>query len=166
MDSSSAPSSIDDDVSYHLSGAALYYVVPLAPTSRRAMRLSILASCFATAGAFTTVQPAAKNTPLSASADQQNEHDLGRREVFRDIVASSALVLSFMTSNVPVAKAAGSALDDLPPEAQRSYKQYRIPLQIAADYYLWELRDKISVIDDWGEVNEVRVRDRMHPLSK
>ena len=92
-----------------------------------------------------------------ASADQQNEHDLGRREVFRDIVASSALVLPFMTSNVPVAKAAGSALDDLPPEAQRSYKQYRIPLQIAADYYLWELRDKISVIDDWGEVNEVRI---------
>ena len=86
--------------------------------------------------------------------------------MFRDLVASSALVLPFMTSNVPVAKAAGSALDDLPPEAQRSYKQYRIPLQIAADYYLWELRDKISVIDDWGEVNEVRVRDRMHPLSK
>ena len=81
---------------------------------------------------------------------------------------TAALVglLSPMASNVPVAKAAGSALDDLPPEAQRSYKQYRIPLQIAADYYLWELRDKISVIDDWGEVNEVRVRDRMHPLSK
>lgn len=126
------------------------------------MRLSLLATCLATAGAFTTVQPAAKNTHLSASADQQNEHDLGRREVFRNLVTSAgtaALVLSPMTSNVPVANAAGSALDDLPPEAQRSYRQYRIPLQIAADYYLWELRGKISVVDDWGEVNEVRVQD-------
>ena len=133
------------------------------------MRFSVLATCLATAGAFTTVQPAAENTQLSASADPQNEHDLGRRDLFRNLVTSAgtaALVLSPMTSNVPVANAAGSALDDLPPEAQRSYKQYRIPLQIAADYYLWELRDKISVIDDWGEVNEVRVRDRMHPLSK
>ena len=132
------------------------------------MRLSLLATCVATAGAFTTVQPAAKSTPLSASADQQNEHDLGRRDLFRNLVTSAgtaALVLSPMTSNVPVANAAGSALDDLPSEAQRSYKQYRIPLQIAADYYLWELRDKISVIDDWGEVNEVRVREKFDAAS-
>ena len=124
------------------------------------MRLSLLASCLATAGAFTIAQPVAKRTLLAASPEHQNEHDLGRRELFRNLVTSAgtaALVLSPMTTNVPVANAAGAALDDLPPEAQRSYKQYRIPLQIAADYYLWELRDKISVIDDWGEVNEVRV---------
>ena len=126
------------------------------------MRLSLLATCLAATGAFTTMQPTAKNTRLAASVDQQNEHDLGRRELFRNLVTSAgtaALVLSPVTTNVPVANAAGSALDDLPSEAQRSYRQYRIPLQIAADYYLWELRDKISVIDDWGEVNEVRVQD-------
>ena len=31
-------------------------------------------------------------------------------------------------------------LSDLPPEAARSYLQYRIPLQISADYYMWDLQ--------------------------
>jgi hypothetical protein len=137
--------------------------LPLVPpliTADTTMRLSILASCLATAGAFTSIHPAAKMTHLSASTDQQNEHDLGRRDLFRNLATSAgtaALALSPFTATVPVANAAGSALDDLPPEAQRSYKQYRIPLQVSADYYLWELRDKISRIDDWGEVNEVCV---------
>ena len=127
------------------------------------MRLSIIlafASCFASAGAFTSVESSTRNTYLSASAE--NEHDLGRRELFRKALVTSAgtaaLVLSPVASNIPAANAAdAAALDDLPPEAQRSYRQYRIALQIGADYYLWELRDKISRIDDWGEVNEVRL---------
>jgi len=125
------------------------------------MRLSIIlafASCFASAGAFTSVESSTRNTYLSASAE--NEHDLGRRELFRKALVTSAgtaaLVLSPLASNIPAANAAdAAALDDLPPEAQRSYRQYRIALQIGADYYLWELRDKISRIDDWGEVNEL-----------
>ena len=124
------------------------------------MRLSILvsASCLASAGAFFAVDSSTRrNTYLSA----ENEHGhLGRRELFRNLVTSAgtaALVLSPLPSvNVPVANAAsGASLDDLPKEAQRSYQQYRIPLQVSADYYLWELRDKISRIDDWGEVNEL-----------
>lgn len=128
------------------------------------MRLSILvsASCLASAGAFTAMESSARNTYLSAASSAENEHDghLGRRELFRNLVTSAgtaALVMSPLPSiNVPVANAAGDAtLDDLPREAQRSYTQYRVPLQISADYYLWELRDKISRIDDWGEVNEL-----------
>lgn len=46
-------------------------------------------------------------------------------------------------------------LSDLPPEAARSYLQYRIPLQISADYYMWDLQGKIADPDSWGEINEI-----------
>lgn len=51
--------------------------------------------------------------------------------------------------------AADGNLPDLPVDASRSYLQYRIPLQIAADYYVFELQSKLSNIDDWGEVNQL-----------
>lgn len=44
-------------------------------------------------------------------------------------------------------------LPDLPKEAARSYLQYRFTLQLACDYYLFELQPKLGNIDDWGEVN-------------
>jgi hypothetical protein len=46
-------------------------------------------------------------------------------------------------------------LADLPPEAVRSYLQYRIPLQIAADFYVFELQGKMGEIQDWGEVDQL-----------
>jgi len=46
-------------------------------------------------------------------------------------------------------------LSDLPPEAARSYLQYRIPLQISADYYLWDLQEKIADTDEWGYIGEL-----------
>lgn len=46
-------------------------------------------------------------------------------------------------------------LPDLPPEASRSYLQYRIALQVAIDYYIFELQPKLGNIDDWGEVNQL-----------
>jgi hypothetical protein len=46
-------------------------------------------------------------------------------------------------------------LADLPPEAVRSYLQYRMPLQTSADYYVFELQDKVKDIDDWGEIGEL-----------
>lgn len=54
-----------------------------------------------------------------------------------------------------IAGASDGLLPDLPTEAVRSYLQYRIPLQIAADYYVFELLPKLSSIDDWGEVNQL-----------
>lgn len=46
-------------------------------------------------------------------------------------------------------------LSDLPPEAVRSYLQYRIPLQISTDFYLFELRDKLTDTNTWGEIAEL-----------
>jgi hypothetical protein len=46
-------------------------------------------------------------------------------------------------------------LVDLPPEAVRSYLQYRIPLQTSADFYVFELRDQLADVNQWGEINEL-----------
>lgn len=44
---------------------------------------------------------------------------------------------------------------DLPPDAIKSYLQYRFPLQFAADYYMFELKEQLNDFDKWGEVNSV-----------
>jgi hypothetical protein len=46
-------------------------------------------------------------------------------------------------------------LPELPTEAVRSYLQYRIPLQIAADFYVFELQGMVGQTDSWGEVNQL-----------
>lgn len=46
-------------------------------------------------------------------------------------------------------------LPDLPPDAVRSYLQYRIPLQVAADFYVFELQRLLEDPSDYGEVNEL-----------
>lgn len=71
-----------------------------------------------------------------------------------------AMLPSTLASTLPAnAATPTTALDgnlpDLPPEASRSYLQYRIPLQIAADYFVFELQPKLSNIDDWGEINQL-----------
>jgi len=44
---------------------------------------------------------------------------------------------------------------DLPQDAIRSYLQYRVPLQIASDYYLFDLKESLSDVDNWGDVNGI-----------
>ncbi|GAX10469.1 hypothetical protein FisN_21Lh166 [Fistulifera solaris] len=46
-------------------------------------------------------------------------------------------------------------LPELPPEAVRSYLQYRIPLQTSSDFYIFELRELLEDINSWGEVGEL-----------
>ena len=46
-------------------------------------------------------------------------------------------------------------LVDLPPEAVRSYLQYRIALQTSADFYLFELQDLLRDPSDYGTVNDL-----------
>ena len=46
-------------------------------------------------------------------------------------------------------------LPDLPPDAVRSYLQYRIPLQTSADFYIFELQDLLKDTSDWGEVGQL-----------
>mmetsp|Transcript_31882 Transcript_31882/g.63158 ORF Transcript_31882/g.63158 Transcript_31882/m.63158 type:complete len:314 (-) Transcript_31882:155-1096(-) len=69
-------------------------------------------------------------------------------------LALSALVPApAYASTATTAENIGGNLPDLPGEAVRSYLQYRIPLAIAIDFFVFELQDKIEVIDDWGEIN-------------
>jgi len=82
-----------------------------------------------------------------------------RRDVLK-LTALSPLVVSTTLSRGKPANAAmtptGSGdgnLPDLPPEAVRSYLQYRIPLQTAADFYVFELQDLLRDPSDYGEVN-------------
>jgi len=44
---------------------------------------------------------------------------------------------------------------DLPPDAIRSYLQYRLPLQISADYYMFDLKEFVTDFDSWGEINSM-----------
>lgn len=51
----------------------------------------------------------------------------------------------------------GGNLGDLPPEAVRAYLQYRIQLQTSADFYIFELQDKIRDTSSWGEIGDLFV---------
>ena len=44
---------------------------------------------------------------------------------------------------------------DLPPDAIRSYLQYRVPLQTSADFYIFELQNNLQNVDNWGEIGEL-----------
>lgn len=77
--------------------------------------------------------------------------DISRRDIFK--IAPAVVATGLLLPPAPV-QAEGN-LDDLPPDAAKSYRQYRIPLQISVDYYLWELQEKIASTDEWGEVNQL-----------
>lgn len=89
-----------------------------------------------------------------------------RRDILEKAPRFLALVSAFgMSINAPqnamaatkVTGANDGNLPDLPFEAGRSYLQYRFALQAAADYYVFEIQDKVANIDDWGEVNQIFV---------
>jgi len=80
-----------------------------------------------------------------------------RRELFKTVVATSTTCL-VVASSMPSRAITGSSdgnLPDLPPEAVRSYLQYRIPLQTSADFYLFELQELLKDPSDWGTVGEL-----------
>lgn len=79
----------------------------------------------------------------------------------RDVLytASSIAFISMGWSILPIQVSADSItgpadgiLPDLPPNAVRSYLQYRTPLQMSADYYIFELQEKIKNPDEWGAI--------------
>lgn len=78
-----------------------------------------------------------------------------RRDMFH--LATAAFAASVLDPRPALALTApgDGNLADLPPEAVRSYLQYRMPLQTSADYYVFELQDKVKDIDDWGEIGEL-----------
>lgn len=111
------------------------------------------------ASAFSIASTASSRpeTALSLGGESDSVEGLERRK-FLSLVPA-ALAASQLVGQPEVAKAVTGAADgnlpDLPSEAVRSYLQYRIPLQIAADYYVFELQAKVGDIENWGEIGEL-----------
>ncbi|CAB9501507.1 expressed unknown protein [Seminavis robusta] len=119
--------------------------------------------------AFSNVVP--RNDPRSVLRSTTNvageEGDgllLERRQVFQTAAAASLLVggiLSPRPANAVKMTGPGDGLlDELPPEAVRSYTQYRIPLQIFADFYIYDLQRLVENVEEWGDVGQLFVVNR------
>jgi hypothetical protein len=67
----------------------------------------------------------------------------------------ATLVTSLPTAAIAATGASDGNLPDLPRDAVRSYLQYRIPLQIAADYYIFSLQNMVTDIEQWGDVSQL-----------
>jgi hypothetical protein len=78
-----------------------------------------------------------------------------RRDMFHLATAACGASLLAPQRTLALTGPDDGNLSDLPPEAVRSYLQYRMPLQTSADYYVFELQDKVKDIDDWGEIGEL-----------
>lgn len=55
----------------------------------------------------------------------------------------------------PVTDASSGELPDLPNQAVASYLQYRFQLQLAADYYIFDLQTMVGDTNEFGAVNEL-----------
>jgi len=123
-----------------------------------------------------------RTKPFYATAKQQNEipsnsdrimkankisarcHGEGRRDALRllSLLPLAGVTSSWAITPKPALAAAGKVtgptdgnLDDLPPNAAQAYLQYRIPLQISADFYLFDLKDMTDDPNEWGAVGEL-----------
>eukprot|EP00590_Aulacoseira_subarctica_P007827 CAMPEP_0172424096 /NCGR_PEP_ID=MMETSP1064-20121228/21234_1 /TAXON_ID=202472 /ORGANISM="Aulacoseira subarctica , Strain CCAP 1002/5" /LENGTH=268 /DNA_ID=CAMNT_0013165851 /DNA_START=73 /DNA_END=876 /DNA_ORIENTATION=- len=98
-------------------------------------------------------------TPLHTSSSSGSIFKPQDRAQFLNTIATLATLLSPINSRASavVTGIKDGNLPDLPTEAVRSYLQYRIPLQISVDYYLFELQDKVKNIEDWGDVSQLFV---------
>jgi len=54
-----------------------------------------------------------------------------------------------------VTDASSGLLPELPPEAQRSYLQYRFPLQLSADFYIFDLQTMVADTDEFGAISDL-----------
>ena len=91
-------------------------------------------------------------------------HGEGRRDALRllSLLPLAGVTSSWAITPKPALAAAGKVtgptdgnLDDLPPNAAQAYLQYRIPLQISADFYLFDLKDMTDDPNEWGAVGEL-----------
>lgn len=98
-------------------------------------------------------------TSFSAFTSRLSETDTGhgsRRDLLKFVALATGLVAWTAPASavIPTGPEDGK-LVDLPPEAVRSYLQYRVPLQTSADFYIFELQDKLADVNEWGEVGEL-----------
>jgi len=84
---------------------------------------------------------------------------VSRRNVFQLVSATAAANAAVALGTAAPANAATGANDgllpDLPASAVKDYLQYRVLLQISADFYMWELQKNVGDIDNWGEVGQL-----------
>mmetsp|Transcript_11072 Transcript_11072/g.20695 ORF Transcript_11072/g.20695 Transcript_11072/m.20695 type:complete len:324 (+) Transcript_11072:42-1013(+) len=131
---------------------------PLVP--ERPFSLSISATATARTSKTTTRTTTTNLLAHSDSSSSSSNHvDWQRRNFLQQTIPFAIIAFSSTTSNaatsvIPTTSASGN-LPDLPPEASRSYLQYRIPLQIAADFYIFDLQNKLSDVDSWGDINQL-----------
>ena len=98
---------------------------------------------FSSCTSRTRVNPS--STGLAATRRSLLEHaskslGIGAASLLLDLPSAVAREVTDVTSgNIP----------DLPIDAQRSYMQYRFPLQLAADFYIFDLQ---TMVADTGEV--------------
>jgi hypothetical protein len=92
-------------------------------------------------------------TPLDLPAKLTTPN--ARRNLLQFVALAPFSALALPAVAVEPTDDKAGKLADLPPDALRSYLQYRIPLQIAADFYVFELQPKMGDIDDWGEVGQL-----------
>lgn len=127
-------------------------------TNAGILLIALLVAAFSSTTAFVTVTTVAttkqqqhKLNPTTTELHEVNRQGMDRRQILQFTAASFLAIPS-------IAKASGAEdgnLPDLPPNAIQSYLQYRIPLQISADYYLWDLQDKMADTNEWGEVGQI-----------
>ena len=59
------------------------------------------------------------------------------------------------TKGAKITDASSGLLPDLPPGAKITYLQYRFPLQLAADFYMFDLQTMVADTDEYGAISEL-----------
>jgi hypothetical protein len=80
-----------------------------------------------------------------------------RRDVLTKLITGAILPVALPSPSnavIPTGPEDGKLMD-LPPDAIRSYLQYRVPLQTSADFYIFELQNNLQNVDSWGEIGEL-----------
>ena len=71
------------------------------------------------------------------------------------IAAGGTLIVPGAASAREVTDASSGELPDLPPAATKTYLQYRFPLQVAADFYIFDLQSFVADTDEYGAISEL-----------
>ena len=104
----------------------------------------------------------ARSYPLALFSENQDSDrptvvESGRRQLLQGVAAASfvSLLGAQQASAVTPTGPGDGLLDELPNDALRSYLQYRIALQIFADFYMFELQRLVENTDEWGDVGQL-----------
>ena len=102
---------------------------------------SNVTNAFSTGGTIKTSCAKASSTNLAATRRSLLQH--ASKYITVGVVP---LLLGGSSANAAreVTGAASGNLPDLPFEAQRSYLQYRYPLQLSADFYIFDLQTMVG----------------------